>query len=467
MKKTVVKFGGSNLKSRQDLARLIRVIKAYNEPLVIVISALYGITDLLIDSLNKIMENREQVSRLNEDLQNTHQHILDVYIDNEKTKDSIILKLKSRIKELNNYLLGIHYFGEIPDFARDMILSYGERLSSLILVSVLNYRGIKCFEALPENIGLITNGEFHNASVNFKQSTAPVSKAIASDRATYIIPGFYGISPGGKVTLLGRGGSDYSAASLARCINAKSVDFWKDVSGYMSVDPKLFADAVEIKRLSYREAAELSYFGAKILHPRTFEPVIDKGIPLRLFNINLFCEKLEPITIIENKGFIKKDVVKSVTFSDDVGILKLQGPGVGIKSGIMAKVTTRLSENKINIKSIITSQTSINILLGQQDLKPSYKIVRGLEFRAVEDIVYLEDISLIAIVGEGMLEKPGIAARAFSAVSSHQINVLIISAGASPVATYFIIDKKDKGIALKAIHDEFFVKRGQVRMALS
>lgn len=456
MRKIVVKFGGSNLKTKEDISKLIRVIKGYRQPIVIVISALFGVTDNLVKTIQKVKYEAKAISRLKHNLIDAHERIIKMYIDDITQQEQILNKIKERVEELGRCLLGVHYLGDIPDFAEDKVLSYGERLSSLILESILNYMNIECEEVLPEKIGLITDGEHRNATVDFSVAEENVKKVLISKSKNYIIPGFYGISPNCRVTLLGRGGSDYSAAAIARCIDAASVDIWKDVSGFMSADPKLVKNPHIIDKLTYREAAELSYFGARILHPRTFEPVMDKNIPIRLYDINNFSEDLEPLTVIQNQGVVKDDVVKSVTFSDDFGILILRGPGVGIKPGIMAKVTTQLNNARINIKSIVTSQTAINILLSLEDLKRSFQMMKQIDLPAVDEILCVNGISLIAVVGEGMLEKSGIAARVFGAVSSHKINILTISAGASTVATYFIIDKKDRIKAIRAIHKEFF-----------
>ena len=224
----------------------------------------------------------------------------------------------------------------------------------------------------------------------------------------------------------------------------------------MSADPKLEQNPAPIPYLGYNEAAELSYFGARILHPRTFEPVIEAKIPVRLFNINDFSDDLEPVTVIREETVIREDIIKSVTYSDDFGILQLHGAGVGIKPGIMAKVTTTLNDEQINIKSIITSQTSINILLSHHDLEKGLHAAKNAGLAAVDRIAAVDNISLIAVVGEGLLEKPGIAARVFSAVSKHHINIRMISAGASSVASYFIIAKHEREEAVKSIHKEFF-----------
>jgi len=455
MKKIVVKFGGSNLKSKEDILKLLEVIQSYQVPIVIVVSALFGVTDILVKTIPEVRKDEFVINRLKKKLYEVHDQIVEEYIDDSGFKNQTRSKLRKRIEELRKYLLGIHCLGEIPDFAEDVVLSYGERLSSLLLESILLYKDIDCKEVLPEDMGMLTDGEFGNATVEYSLSEKRIQRAL-DGKKIYVVPGFYGISAANKVTLLGRGGTDYSASAIARCIGASSVDIWKDVAGFMSADPKLVENPVGIKKLSYREAAELSYFGARILHPRTFEPVMDKGIPIRLFDINNFTGKFEPLTLIEENGFVKDDVIKSVTFNDDLGLIKLCGPGVGIKPGIMAKVTTRLSKARINIKSIITAQTSINILLSSQDLDASLEIVNSIGLTAVDEIICVSDISLIAVVGEGMLERPGIAARVFSAVSGQNINMQIISAGASVVAIYFIIEKSDREKAIQAIHKEFF-----------
>jgi len=457
MKKIVVKFGGSNLKRKEDIVRVIQVVKLYRQPVIIVISALYGVTDILVNALRDVKSDEKAISVLKENLLDIHYRIVDLYIGSGDSQKGNLVKDKidQRVNRLEKYLRGIHYLGEIPDFVEDRVLSYGERLSSLLLTAILDFNGISCRECLPEDLGLVTNGEYRNATVDFPVSREDVKQCLSGDEIR-VIPGFYGMSRDSRVTLFGRGGSDYTAAAIARCIDAGSVDLWKDVPGFMSADPKLVDNPIVLHHLGYNEAAELSYFGARILHPRTFEPVTETGIPVRLFNIDDFTENLEPLTVIRDEGFIKDDIIKSVTFSDDFGILRMQGAGVGIKPGIMAKVTSMLSEDRINIKSVITAQTSINILLSRHDLERSLQIVQRTGLSAVDHIEAIDNITLIAVVGEGILEKPGIAARVFSAVSRHDINVRMISAGASNVAIYFIIDKEERDKAVKSIHEEFF-----------
>jgi aspartokinase/homoserine dehydrogenase 1 len=466
-KKIVVKFGGSNLKTKEDFGRVYQVITLYQDcqqPIVIVISAIYGVTDILGNTIKKVKTDERAISDLKQNLLDLHHPIIHLFIKDSEYRQRVLDNFNARVEELGKYLQGIHCLGEIPDFVEDRVLSYGERFSSLVLTAILNFMNIPCIECLPEDLGLFTNGEYRNASVNFSLAEEAVKKCLLGNH-TYVVPGFYGISTDSKVTLFGRGGSDYTAAAISRCIDAASVDLWKDVPGFMSADPKLVKNPIHIDKLTYHEAAELSYFGARIIHPRTFEPVLEKKIPVRLFDINNFSNTLEPVTTIRENGVIKAEIIKSVTFSDDFGVLKLHGAGVGIKPGIMARVTNKLNDEGINIKSIITSQTCINILLSRYDLEKGLQIVKKNGLSAVEQISTLENISLIAVVGEGILEQPGIAARVLGAVSNQNINVWTISAGASNVTIYFIIARKDREKAIQAIHQEIFgdVKNNEPR----
>lgn len=270
MKKIVVKFGGSNLKQKEDFAKLIRVITLYRQPIIIVISALYGVTNILADAIRTVKTNEKAIRDLLQNLQDAHYRVIDLYSGANDTEK-----------------------------AREAKKKIAERLSSLVLTSILNFNKIPCRECLPETLGLVTNGEFRNAVVDFSAARPEVKQRLclagAGDKIC-IIPGFYGIAPDARVTLFGRGGSDYTAAAIACCVDAASVDLWKDVPGFMSADPKLVENPSPIPYLGYNEAAELSYFGARILHPRTFEPVIEAKIPVRLFNINDFSDDLKPVT---------------------------------------------------------------------------------------------------------------------------------------------------------------------------
>lgn len=453
----VLKFGGSNLKNKEDYSKLKSIVTRYNEPLVIVVSAFYGVTDKLIVALDNAVDSKDQVEEFVNSIFEDNVEIIKNNVSSYHLQEEAVKKLFERVRRLKEMLLAIHYIKDIPDFIKDHILSFGERFSSLILNYILTDSEIVNSELLPEEIGLITDGEYSDATIDYERSEQNLRNSIRPG-ITYIIPGFYGVSLDGKVNLLGRGGTDYSAASVAACLNADSLDIWKDVEGFMSADPAIVREARRVETLTYSEAAELAYFGSKILHPRTPEPLVDKNIPIRIFNIHSKLERIEPLTIINGKSIVSENIIKSVSFSEDFGILKLKGQGVGIKPGILAKVSSKFDQNNINIKSVITSQTAINFLLSQNDLEKAKEIIDELDIHGITDIEALNDITLIAAVGEGLTQYHGIAARIFSAVARKQINIEIISFGASRVAVYFIVDSKKRNLSINQIHQEFFSK---------
>jgi aspartate kinase/aspartokinase/homoserine dehydrogenase 1 len=455
MRKIVAKFGGSNLKKKGDILKLVNVIQAYSRPMVIVVSAFYGITNRLLKSMEEVKRDEGEIKTLTDFLISMKEEVIKEHFSDSRLRELTLKRIEARVSELERYLTGVHYIGEVPEFVEDVILSYGERLSSLLLVAILNSHGIDAEEALPEEMPLLTDGEYGNATVDYDRASEGVKNRMSADKV-FVVPGFYGVSQAGKVTLLGRGGSDYSAAALARCLDAESLDVWKDVDGFMSADPKVVQKPIKIKNLTYTEAAELSYFGAGILHPRTVEPLKEKEIPIHLFNIDTFQGELQCGTTIQTHPTVADGIIKSVTYNDDFCILKLRGAGVGVKKGVLAKVTGALDRAGINIKSVITSQIAINLLLSVKDLKRAYLLIEQLGLSSVTDLEVIEQLSTIATVGEGLLEHPGIAGRIFSALAQEGINVRMIVSGASTVASYFIVSKEDRDRSIAAIHRAFF-----------
>ena len=305
---------------------------------------------------------------------------------------------------------------------------------------------------LPEDLKLITDGEFSNATVDFVRSNV---KNNIPDNNVVVIPGYYGVSTEGKTTLLGRGGSDYAAAAIAFCLDAPSLDLWKDVKGFMSGDPKLVENPQVVEQLAYNEAAELAYFGAKILHPRTVEPLKVKNIPIHLFSINGKLDELKPSTIISDKTDDSK-VVKSVTYTKSFGVLKLKGSALGIKPGVLADVTNLLHINDININSVLTSQIAINIILDKCDLETAKNLIEQLKIQVMEEIDSWSNVALVAVVGNEIMKNYGISSRIFSSLANEKINVKMNCTGASPIVSYFIVHEDDMDRTIKAVHGELF-----------
>ena len=456
MARRVVKFGGSNFKTAGDMAKILQAVRLYDVPPVIVVSAFYGITNELIAAMDSPDLDENEIGRITDRLKTMKRESLETHIDDPVVRNAAYGRLAERLDEFSRVLLGTHYIGEMPPFVRDRILSYGERLSSLIVATIFEYRGIPAIEMLPEEIGLITDGEEGNATVDFPASETALTAALPGDRVC-VIPGFYGVSAAGRITLLGRGGSDYSAAAVARCVNASSLDVWKDVGGYLSADPKSVESPKRVERLGYSEAAELSYFGAQILHPRTVEPLEDRAIPVRIFNIDAEDVELNPLSVIGPDDESPKGP-KSVAYSDDFSVLTLTGAGVGIKPGILARVTGTLDASGINIKSVVTSQTAINIYLNEGDLERTHALTLSLKLPAVSHIIPHRDLSIVAVVGEGLGDAPEVAEGMMEALEKEGIRFRIFSVGASDAAAYAVIPRNQRNAAVRTLHERYFPK---------
>lgn len=445
-RKIVVKIGGSNLKCSSDYIKVLNKIKNYKTDIVLVLSAHYGITNKLNDFISIKNFSEGSCRALCNDLIVVYQQVL--YDSNYNTVffNSTINELKKLTNELFEKIL-LNKF-----YSKDEILVYGEKLSSTYFSNILTHDGINNTILLPEEIGLITDGKTGDSRVDFNSSKNIMS--YFNDSCIYIIPGFYGISKEGIITIFGRGGSDYTASVISKLINAEYLDLWKDVDGALSSDPKIIESTKTIARLDYSEASELAYFGAKLLHPSCIEPVSISDTKIRIFNINN-SNNLKPHTLISNKTN-KKGEIKSITYSNDFGLIKIYGSEIGYKSGVLSVITEILNLNSINIKSVITSQTTINILLSYSELHNTFQLLKTFKIDTVEKISIIKNISTIAIIGNGINEKPGIASKVFSTLYINNINIILIAFGATEVASYFLIKKKDCVKAIKSLHTELF-----------
>ena len=243
------------------------------------------------------------------------------------------------------------------------------------------------------------------------------------------------------------------AAVIAAASDAECLEVWKNVDGFMSADPVFVPRAAMIPTLSYEEAAELSYFGAKILHPKTVDPLKKARIPLMIKN-TFYPDRQG--TVIVGKTNRTESVVKSIAHNTDVGVLKIHASELGAKPGVLGTIATHLSERDINIKSVITSQTCISVLLERGDMEEGYREIKRIRPRPYGRLEKIDDMALVGIVGKGMAEKKGIAARVFTAVANSGVNIEMISMGPSRAAYYFMVKEKDLKSALRAVHDSFF-----------
>ena len=452
----VIKVGGGCLKGKKEIAAILDLIAERGQGHIFVVSALSGITDFLIDSMPTALNDEASIPAIMSRLRSKHMLVARHLIPKGKAYNGFSSDFNRSLSELERFYYGLSFTREITPRIRDVISSFGERFSAELLAGALRARRIKSTYRLPQDIGMVTDGKFGDATAKQSktaQKLKPLLKPLLKGGMILFIPGFYGVSENGDITTFGRGGSDYSAAVVAASMGAEVLEIWKDVAGYLSADPKFVRETRLIPELSYDEAAELSYFGAKILHPRTVEPLRRSGLTIAVKDT---MDPDAPGSVITPRSQRSKTVIKSVAHDTDIGILKVHASGVGARPGILALVSSQLTQAGINIKSVVTSQTCISLLLAHKDLEAGRQALNALKPRPYRRLEKIEDIALVGLVGEGLIHRTGVAARCFSAVAASHVNVEMISFGPSRVALYFLVKTADLQKAVNAIHSTFF-----------
>jgi len=451
----VLKFGGSSLKSGEGIRRVCKIIANDDEWKVVVVSAISGVTEELITFVSQ-MRKEDEVEAFIKNMEEKHLALLNDSVKNEAVRKAACAKMKEKLLKLERALYGFSYLEELTPRTKDIVQSLGERLSVVLVAAALQDMGVKALGMDADELGIITDGVYGQASADLDATTkniAPKIRAMFDRGETPVVTGFFGRTSEGHVTVFGRNGSDYSASVIANCLNADALEIWKDVDGFMSVDPKIVKEAVPIDQLSYDEAAELSYFGAQVLHPRTVEPARMKNITILVKNT--FKPELKG-TMIKPSGVQRAQTIKSISFMKNMAIIKIFGAGAGYKTGVMSEISQKLTDADVNIYSAATSQTCIALLIAKHDIARAEKALAQSKRGVVERIEIIDDTALLCVVGEGLGFEKGIAARVFTAVAKEGVNVMMISAGASFVAYHFTVDKKDLERTIKAIHREFF-----------
>ena len=451
----VIKIGGGCLKGKKTIDEILTLVAERGQGDLFVVSALNGVTDMLITGMETAYHEEKEIPAILMRLRTEHRKVAEHVIQDAPLLETYFEHLEKSLARLERYYFGLNFTREITPRIHDLIASYGERLSAILLSYALRSRGIDASFRMPETIGLISDGKFQDASADIATSRTNFKSRLElpTKNQVLIIPGFFGISKEGDITTFGRGGSDYSAAVIAVCTEAEVLEFWKDVPGFLSADPRIVPDARLIPVLSYAEAAELSYFGAQILHPRAVEPARRHGLKIAIKNtLNPDAEA----SVIQEKSPRSEHVIKSVTHNDKIGILKVHASGVGARPGFLADVAMALKNRNINIKSVVTAQTCISLLLDKGDLEKSHDALMAMEPRPFRELETCTNVALVASVGEGQSEVEGIAALSFSSMAAKGINVEMIAFGPSREALYFIVDKQKAKDAIRSLHETFF-----------
>jgi bifunctional aspartokinase / homoserine dehydrogenase 1 len=468
----VMKFGGTSVGSSKlisDAAELVKteVNKGSKSPTgsaspaVVVVSAMSGVTDTLLKAARGAAQgDGDGFIRARNDLSGRHQAVVRELITNAERQQRLINQLESLLSEFETLCRSVHILGELTARGADTIASIGERLSVRVFANILEEKGVPA-RAVDATEIIITDAHHGSASPlmdKTRQATRARLQPLLDHGITPVVTGFIGATATGAVTTLGRGGSDYSGAIIGNCLDADEIWIWTDVDGVMTADPRIVKDARTLKELSYAEAAELSYFGAKVLHPKTILPAIEKSIPLRIKNT---FNPTHPGTLIVADSPDLQQGVKSITAIRGLSQVTVEGRGMIGVPGMAAQLFSAVARENTSVLMISQSSSEQNIcfVIRQEEsegvlnaLKNAFELelARG----NIDRIWAQEHVAIIAVVGAGMKGTPGIAAKVFGALGRNGINIISIAQGSSEYNMSIVVEEKDVTEAVQRMHSE-------------
>ena len=460
----VMKFGGTSVGDASCIARVAEIVAkaSLESPLAVVVSAMTGVTNRLIEAATcSETGDRERAAELLEVLREQHFEALKVLIQNQETRNLIALGIEDLLREAQRLCEGTALIHELTVRTLDSVSSLGERLSAPLVAGALSERGVRS-EAIEATELIVTDG-YHGAAEPLMEATQVRCEArlrpLLLQGIVPVVTGFIGATAEGVLTTLGRGGSDYSATILGGALGADEVIIWTDVNGVLTADPRLVPGARTIPEISYREAAELAHFGAKVLHPKTLRAVTQSGIPVWIRNI---FEPEHPGTKITPQGRTSSAGVKALTAIRDVSLIAVGGPGIVGLPDVVGRTFSTTSNVRANVLLISqsSSQNDICFIVFSSDAKRTVDALRqqfaqDLMHQKVEHITLDPNIAIVAVVGENMRGTVGMAGRTFSVLGRENINIIAIAQGSSETNISFVVASQDMKKALLAVHREF------------
>lgn len=461
-KMKILKFGGTSVGSIQSIQTLLNILKtdAVGERPVVVLSAMSGVTNLLISMAEDAANGKDFTAGLTE-LERRHFDVVKTLLEIQN-QNPALTRLKINFNQLEELLQGILALRELTPKTRDMVLSYGERCSTLMISKIAaQYFPEAVFVDASEIIK--TDSTFGQAKVNM-QLTEQLVRGFCTETSDKMlfVTGFIASNDAGQITTLGRGGSDYTAAILGSALNAEEIQIWTDVNGMMTADPRLVKKAFSLPELTYTEAMELSYFGAKVIYPPTMIPAFLKKIPIVIKNT--FEPQFEG-TIIRHDCKASHLPIKGISTINNISILNLEGSGMVGKSGFSGRLFSLLAREQINIILITQSSSEHSITFAVQPADAERaKVLINQEFELellankLESPEIESNLAILAVVGENMKQTPGVSGKLFHALGRNGVNVRAIAQGSSEYNISVIISSHDLAKALNAVHDAFFVQ---------
>ncbi len=462
----VIKFGGIPMKDGKGIRRAAEFVagrRRKQDEVVTVTSAMAGVTDELLAIAHKLIGPRANPKRLIPEfmkrISDRHFRACRVAITDKDSLYRTTRAVKSTLDGLERVLTGVSYLGELSPRSLDLVLSFGERLSAPILAGAVESLGVPSRHLTGFEAGIRTDDRHTEARPLFEKTRKLVRQRlnkILSAGEIPVVTGFIAGTEDGIITTLGRGGSDYTASILGESLGVDEIWIMTDVDGIMTADPKVEPRAKVIEVISYLEATELAYFGAKVLHPKMIAPAMELNIPVRVRNA--LKPKHEGTLIVRKPKRIER-IVKAITASKNVSLITVGGAEMIGAPGVAAMVFDILGRTGIKVLMISqsSSQANISFAVDRKDLDAALRALRG-EFakRRIEwSITYDRNASVIATVGAGMKGTPGVAARVFNTMGRKNVNILMIAQGSSELNISFAVGGRDAVKAVRALHSEF------------
>ncbi|HKQ04703.1 MAG TPA: lysine-sensitive aspartokinase 3 [Blastocatellia bacterium] len=454
----VMKFGGTSVGDAAAIHQVAEIVKSklHRAP-VVVVSAMTRVTDALLSIARIATERRyEEAAAIIEALRERHLETARALMAGCADTGSYSLEwaahsIDYQFNELTGLARSVATLGELTPRSQDAVVSFGERLSSVIVTAAFAARGIRA-ELVDSRQFVLTDKQFTRAAPDMAETrlrTRAVLLPVVESKCVPVAQGFIGSTADGVTTTIGRGGSDYSAAIIGAAIGAEAIEIWTDVDGLLTADPRVVRNARRIRVISFTEAAELSYFGAKVLHPSTVLPAVEQGIPVHIFNTH---NPTGEGTLIVSKPPRTANAIKSIALKRGVTIIHVTATRMLMAYGFLRALFEVFERHQTSVDVVTTSEVSVSMTLDSADNLEA--IERDL--RQIGEVGIERDKAIVCVVGENLKSTPGVAGRLFGAIGDANINM--ISQGASEINLTFVTDERDAAVVIERLHEAFFTE---------
>jgi aspartokinase/homoserine dehydrogenase 1 len=458
----VWKFGGAALANADAVGNALELIAGHQGPLVVVVSALSGVTDSLLDGARDALAgDTKAADEATDAFVQRHHDIARALIPKGPARDKVIALAKDLAREYQEITHAVARLGDLSPRAKDLLVARGERASSALIAAALTAAGRRA-ERVDALELVVTDGRYGSATPDIpatQRRSRPRLQKLFRRGVTPVVPGFFGIGPDGTLATLGRGGTDLTATLMARALGAARVVLWKDVPGMMTADPRSVRDARLLPQMHHREAAEVAYFGAKVLHPRALIPLDGSRVALQ---VRSFQKQDDPGTEVSSRKTLEAYPVKALATIRDQALVTVAGKGLMGVPGIAARTFSAIHDAGLSVSTIFqsSSESSIGFTVPGSEAERAVEALErafDMELTAglVDSISSRAGLAVIAVVGRGMAGTPGIASRVFSALAAHGINVIAIAQGSSELNISFVVEEEQAPDAARAVHGAF------------